>query len=110
MTRRQREAVTILLYALSTLLMMALFFGVCQWAFAQQLYVQPLVSQAPPFRLADVCPGFTLSTNRAKAEVYLRCPPDPQPWIVIRECTQPRVTRHANGKDVDIYCVKPTRT
>lgn len=76
---------------------------------AQSLFVAPIGTVPQPFRLADVCPGFVISTNRGKAEVYIRCPPQTDPWITIKECASPTVQRHTNGKDVDIYCTKPVK-
>lgn len=78
-------------------------------AHGQGLSVNPITTPAQPFRLADVCPGFTISTNRSKAEVYIRCPPRVENWITIQQCADPKVWRNANGKDVDIYCTKPVK-
>ena len=101
-----RRACTVVLLAVLIFMVMSLVAVV----HAQSLWVGPLANTPQPFRLVDVCPGYTISTNRAKAEVYLRCPPQADPWITIKECVTPTVTRQPNGKDVNIYCTKPVKT
>lgn len=77
-----------------------------KYAGAQMLTVIPQGNRT--FNMTSICPGYTLSTNRGKAEVYLRCPPATDPWVVIKDCVDPKVVR--NGPYVNITCTKPVRT
>jgi hypothetical protein len=83
----------------------AAMIGKCT-ARAQTLNVVPQGNRT--FNMTSICPGYTLSTNRGKAEVYLRCPPATDPWIVIKDCVDPKVVR--NGPYVNITCTKPVKT
>ena len=77
-----------------------------RWAFAIAAIVALLLAldataaTSKPLRLCDVCEGFTIS--KRGDDLLIRCPGKPEPWMTIKDCKSPRVTR--SGNNITINC------